>query len=1005
MSIFYKGPYIGKGNFTKTGIAMKIKERIDTTTQVTRIIYFTVHFLVYFTFTAQGQKYVTKTRTDANGYSYEHVTNDPTGLRLYTLQNGLKVYLVQNFDEPRIRTIVGLRSGSAYDPPENTGLAHYLEHLFFGGNDQIGTLNWKEEKHLLKEIALLFEEHKKEEDDRKKAIIYRMIDSLSFEASKFSIRREYTNIATSIGTVALNGITYPDFTAYLGLVPSTSLEKYLLLESERFKSIALRHFHTELEVVYEEFNTEQDRVFKQKYYAISKEIFKKHPYGQQQVIGSSEHLKNPSILSINDYFNKYYVPNNMGVILIGDLQFDETIKLVDYYFGKLKTKEFTRPVLPKEDPIQSVKEIEISGPDPACVYIGFRLNGAKSEDEKYITLINMLLSNGSTGLFDINLKAKQKVKNALSSVIMSNDYGVHYLDGYPNEGQTLKQVKCLMLEQIENIKEGKFDDWLLQAVVNDLKRRKTSIMGRSFGMDGEFLDAFTRNERWSNRLMFIHDLQKITKAQLMDFARKFYKENYVILYKQKGPSKNIVKVENPRITPILLNQDKSSAYAEAFKMRLTEPAKFEAIDKKNIVYTILPNNVQVSYLPNKKNDLFTCDFIFEIGRIHNKKIALAIDYLNMAGTAKLSPDAVKQELYKLGLTFSARYTADQTILHLEGLEQSLNKGLKLLYNLLCNTNPDNVIYTKLVESKLNMRQASKNSKSAILNTAMLNYALYGENSSLRDIYSETELKNMQPGELTMLIKDLVNYKHRIFYYGKNLPIALHALSTDFNSPNPVKKYPEAARFPMQNTKSEIYFVNFEQAQAEVLILSKGEKFDTRTLARSNMFNRYFEKIVNLEIREARSLAYSTFAYHQEANDTSGSDYFVMYAGTQANKTPELLKTMTEMMQIMPASESIFQQAKEDQLKRFEAERIRESGIFWTLENYKRKGIDYDFRATMYEEVKKMTLDDIKLFFNSNIGKRNFSILLMGNKKDIDMNEVAKYGEIKQLNVDYLFNYR
>ena len=91
-------------------------------------------------------QYVTEQHKDANGYAYETVSDDPTGLRLYTLENGLKVYLSRNQDEPKIQTYIAVRAGSNYDPIESTGLAHYLEHMLFKGTDKIGTKNWEEEK-------------------------------------------------------------------------------------------------------------------------------------------------------------------------------------------------------------------------------------------------------------------------------------------------------------------------------------------------------------------------------------------------------------------------------------------------------------------------------------------------------------------------------------------------------------------------------------------------------------------------------------------------------------------------------------------------------------------------------------------------------------------------------------------------------------------------------------------------------------------------------------------
>ncbi|MFQ3181056.1 MAG: zinc protease, partial [Polaribacter sp.] len=117
--------------------------------------------------------------TDANGFTYETVENDPTGLRLYTLENGLKVYLSKNEEEPKIQTLIAVRAGSKYDPSDNTGLAHYLEHMVFKGTDKIGTQDFEKEAVYLKNISDLYEAHKAENDPEKKVAIYREIDKAS----------------------------------------------------------------------------------------------------------------------------------------------------------------------------------------------------------------------------------------------------------------------------------------------------------------------------------------------------------------------------------------------------------------------------------------------------------------------------------------------------------------------------------------------------------------------------------------------------------------------------------------------------------------------------------------------------------------------------------------------------------------------------------------------------------------------------------------------------------
>ena len=113
-------------------------------------------------------------------YKYESVEGDPLKTRIYTLDNGLKVYMVVNKDEPRIAAQVAVRVGSKNDPRETTGLAHYFEHLMFKGTDKFGTQNYEQEKPMLDEVEALFEEYRQTTDEAARTAIYHRIDSISY---------------------------------------------------------------------------------------------------------------------------------------------------------------------------------------------------------------------------------------------------------------------------------------------------------------------------------------------------------------------------------------------------------------------------------------------------------------------------------------------------------------------------------------------------------------------------------------------------------------------------------------------------------------------------------------------------------------------------------------------------------------------------------------------------------------------------------------------------------
>src|SRR5690606_24613170 len=498
-------------------------------------------------------------KKDAHGYTYEVVENDPSHTRIYTLPNGLKVYLAQNKDEPRIQTYIPVRTGSNNDPSDNTGLAHYLEHMLFKGTSKMGSHDWEKEKVYLKQISDLYEAHKAEPDADKKRAIYKQIDSISNVASGFAVANEYDKLISSLGASGTNAHTWFDETVYKNNIPSNELEKWMIIESERFSELVLRLFHTELEAVYEEFNRGQDNDFRLMHYALMENLFPTSHYGTQTTIGTSEHLKNPSLVAIENYFNEYYIPNNMAVVLVGDLEFDRTIQLVDQYFGKFKKGSEPKRYVAKETPLKGIKKVEVASPSAERLQFAFRMGGSKTKDAQLVRLMDMLLSNSTAGLIDLNINQKQAAQYAGASPQIMKDYTAHIFTGMPKEGQSLDEVKDLIIAQIDKIKKGEFDEWMIEAVINDMKKQQEQILENADALATTMYDSFIQEQSWADIVSDLDELSKFTKADIMKFANDNYKEYYVVVYKRQGENKNLERLKNPGITPISLNRENESA--------------------------------------------------------------------------------------------------------------------------------------------------------------------------------------------------------------------------------------------------------------------------------------------------------------------------------------------------------------------------------------------------------------------------------------------------------------
>jgi predicted Zn-dependent peptidase len=942
---------------------------------------------------------------------YETVANDPLGVRIYTLQNGLKVYLSVNKDEPRVYTSIAVRTGSKNDPADCTGLAHYLEHMLFKGTSHFATTDWEKEKVLLQQISDLYELHKNTADQNEKNKIYRQIDSISLIASEYAVANEYDKMVSSLGAQGTNAYTSNDQTVYINDIPANEIEKWLVLESERFSELVLRLFHTELEAVYEEYNRGLDSDFRKSYYKVFEMLFPTHPYGTQTTIGLGEHLKNPSMKRIHEYFDTYYVPNNMAICISGDIDFEKTIQMVEKHFGKLKNKEVKSKEVPQEAPITEVKTAEVFGPNAEWVNIGFRMGGARSEDELYMTLINNILYNGQAGLMDLNLVQKQKVLNAYAFFNTMNDYSVFMFNGNPKGGQKVEEVKDLMLAELDKIKRGEFDESLIKAVIRNLRLEQERYAESNNMRVSQMVDAFIADEKWENMVNKLAKIEKITKDQIVAFANKNFGNNYAVVYKRTGSDPSIVRVEKPQITPIKIDRDKQSTFAMKFDSIKTERVSPVFVDFKTAIKTgNINNKVQLQYVKNNTNSIFSLYYVIDRGSIDDREMELAVKYLKFLGTSKYSNEDLQKEFYKLGLTFDVYASNDRMYVSLSGLDESFEEGVKLFEHLLSDPQANEPALKELIADIQKSRIDNKKNKGAILQGAMLNYAKFGKENPYNTILTDAQLNAVSSSKLIENIKKITAFEHKINYYGSldqnkvtNVLTANHILPETMIPLPPRKDFKE-----LDMAKNTVYFADYDMVQTEMVLIHRESSFNKDLMPAANVFNNYFgsglSSIVFQEIRESKALAYAAFAAFQTPQRADKSNYVFAYIGTQVDKLPDATKAMNELMNNMPEAPRQFNDVKTSALKSIETERIIKESIFWTYDRYQRLGFDYDIRQDEYKAIQSLTINDLKSFFDNHIKGKSYTYCVIGNKKNVNMEALKSLGETKELKLTEIFGY-
>ncbi len=945
-------------------------------------------------------------------YQYETVANDPLNAKIYTLDNGLKVYMSVYKDAPRIQTYISVAAGSKHDPSHCTGLAHYLEHMMFKGTDSIGSLDWEKEKVMLQEISDLYEKHRVEKDPTKRKAIYSQIDKVSGEAAKLVAANEYDKMVSSLGAKGTNAYTSVEETVYVNDIPSNELEKWLTLESERFKMLVLRLFHTELEAVYEEFNISQDRDGRKVNEALFKTLFPTHTYGTQTTIGKGEHLKNPSHVEIHKYFEKHYIPNNMAIILSGDFDPDEAVALIETHFGGFEKKEKEEWTFDPQPDLKSPVTHEIFGQEEEFVDNAWKAGGINTPDAIKMELLTKILSNGQAGLIDLNLIQKQKILKGTAYGWSWADYSIFGIEGNPREGQSLDEVRDLLLEQLELVKEGKFEDWLLEACKKDIKLSQLKQFESNRGRVSQMNEAFVRGVSWKDHATKFDRMDKITKADIVNFAKAKFNDNRVLIYKRTGNDESTAKVVKPEITPVSLNREQESGFIQAFNKMSTDPIKPSFIDYKGAIKNFkLDSGVELDYVKNEYNKTFELFYVLEMGKNHDKMLPLAVKYLPYLGTDKYSAEQLQQEFFKLGVSFDVFSSADRAYVVLRGLEESLEPGVELFEHILANVKGDEKALAGVRKDILKKRQDAKKDKRTILRSAMANYARFGAKSGFTDIIPDAELQRIKPADLVAKIKGITSYEHRVFYYGQESPSKVKSvLNKHHKVPEKLLAYPAEKTYPYLNTNEDkVYFVDFPMVQAEVLLLSKGDTYNQEQDIMKDLYNNYFgfglSSIVFQEIRESKALAYSTYAYFSSPRKKNDPHYMQAYVGTQADKLKDAVTAMEEILVDMPVSDAQIETAKTSLLKKIESERITKTDIYFDYLSNKKLGYDYDKRKDVYNKLKSTSIEDLKAFHAKNVKDRKYTYLVLGDRKKLKMDYLKTIGPVQELSLEEVFGYK
>jgi predicted Zn-dependent peptidase len=925
-----------------------------------------------------------------------------------TLDNGLTVYLSPNHEEPRFYAEIITRAGSKHDPETNTGLAHYLEHLLFKGTTSFGTIDYPKEKALLDEITDLYEERSKESNESQRKKIYDRINEVSTQAAAFAIPNEMDRVYSDMGGKGINAHTWHEETVYKVDLPSNRLSHWAKIESERFTNPVFRLFHTELETVYEEKNRSIDNKDRLLQREVNNLLFKSHPYGQQPTLGSIEHLKNPSIKAIENFFAKHYVPQNMAICISGDIDPENTLEVIEKHFSSWKNPEPLRPEPQwNEQPIKGREFVQVQYLGEVQLLLAFRTAPRHHTDYHALRLMDMILDNSVAGLINLNLVEKQEVRAAGCFPQNYNDHGVQFFYGIPKDGQTLEEAEGLILAEIEKLRNGQFEDWILPAVINDFKKKEKEDRESNAKRVEMMRDTFLSFVEWEVTERAIEELEKLSKEDVVRVAKKYLGKNYVAGFRIDAQHE-LPSIEKPDIDPLKIDPDKESEFMRQVGSLPYEPfePKFVEEGKDFKVVEVSPG-IRLIHAGNPLNDLFTLEVRMEEGYRHQPLLPYVKRMLDRSGAGESSAENLKIEWYKLGTDFSFGIRDLLSSFGLNGLDENMESSLDLARQLLQSPRISSEKWEESKKIILSERDDEIKDPRALSN-ALAHFHRYGPNSRYLQRPSDEEVNATTVAGLSGILSSLLQTERTILYYGpRSAEEVVSVIKDSFLASNASRKASQIQpNRSLDPEKSQVFFLQKEMAQAQVRIEFATGLYDEKKAPAGQLFNEYFgggmAGLVFQELREARALAYSAWAHYFNPSRPNEENILVGAIGCQADKTLDAVEAFMELLEKMPINDTRWESAHSSILSTYRTNPIGYRSTPSFVYDVNALGLIGDPREDRFNALRKADINMLEEFYEKKIKPKAKLLSIVGDSSKINLDKLSAFGPVTKITAKELF---
>ncbi len=447
----------------------------------------------------------------------------------HVLDNGLTVLMVERHQAPVISAVISVGVGSTSERPGQTGLAHLLEHMAFKGTRRLGVTDYKTERGLLAEIdRQVIRRQQLEQEGEKDGDTLAALDAsilkLREQAKTHVVPNAFAALYHRHGGVGLNASTSPDMTRYVVSFPANRLPLWAAVESERLTWPVLREFYAEREVVQEERRSRVDTSpggqLREIFFSTS---FTTHPY-RNPVIGWDADLKKLTRPQAVAFFEAHYVPANMVISLVGDLDPEQTLAAIRKTFGKMPARAYTRPALPSEPPQTQPRRVTVSFAAEPQLMMGFPSPPLGHDDVVAMSILDEVLTGGRVSrLYQALVRDKQIATSVRSGWGSPGSRHPNRLiiSASPRHPHTVAEVEAAILEEIARLRDEPITGQELERALTQWEAGLIRGLGSNSGLASQLGYYEMQTGDWAYLNKTYTQATHITPQEIQAVARRY----------------------------------------------------------------------------------------------------------------------------------------------------------------------------------------------------------------------------------------------------------------------------------------------------------------------------------------------------------------------------------------------------------------------------------------------------------------------------------------------------